>query len=209
MVRVPPTPRRAPKADPVQAVKLIAGLGNPGPQYDSTRHNVGWWVVDRLVHDWGFPTFERHGDLLVSQGTRAGEAVEVVKPLSFMNRSGRALMRRLAQLSPEEFDAGRDLLVVVDDVALDAGRVRLRPKGSAGGHNGLRSIDAVLGSGEYARLRLGVGRCPPGVDLADWVLSSMPPDDEDRVVERLPDLVHAVEMWIEEGVEATMSRFNG
>lgn len=197
------------RAEPDSGLRLVAGLGNPGPQYESTRHNVGWWVVDRLVHDWHFPRFERHGDLLVSSGMRDGARVDIVKPLSYMNRSGGALRSRLMRLVDEGLDPSLDLLVVVDDAAIDVGRIRLRPRGSAGGHNGLRSIDAILGGGDYARLRVGVGRCPPGVDLADWVLAELPADDEDRVIERLPELTRAVDAWIEEGVEAAMSRFNG
>lgn len=197
------------RAEPDSGLRLVAGLGNPGPRYESTRHNVGWWVVDRLVHDWRFPRFERQDDLLVSSGMRGGARVDIVKPLSYMNRSGGALRRRLMRRIDEGFDPAHDLLVVVDDVAIDVGRIRLRPRGSAGGHNGLRSIDAVLGGGGYARLRVGVGRCPAGVDLADWVLDEVPAPDEDRIIERLPDLTQAVDVWIEEGVEAAMSRFNG
>jgi PTH1 family peptidyl-tRNA hydrolase len=186
---------------------MVVGLGNPGPEYDATRHNVGWWAVDRLVHDWGFDAFEREGDLLISRGERAGEAVEVIKPTSYMNRSGLALASRLAS-APEDFDLSRDLLVVVDDVALEVGRVRLRPQGSPGGHNGLKSIDAVVGGGGYGRLRIGVGACPRGTTLVDWVLSDMEPEDEDQVVELLPMLGEAIGVWMLEGAEAAMSRFN-
>jgi PTH1 family peptidyl-tRNA hydrolase len=122
-----------------------------------------------------------------------------------MNRSGAAL-RTLDDI--EDFDAGSDLLVVVDDAALDVGRVRLRPSGSPGGHNGLKSVSGALRSDAYARLRIGVGRRPGGVDLADWVLSPMPQEDEDVVVGLLPELTQAVEAWMTEGVEAAMNRFN-
>ena len=186
---------------------MVVGLGNPGPEYDATRHNVGWWAVDRLVHDWNFDAFERAGDLLISRGERHGETVEIIKPTSFMNRSGLALAPRLAS-APEEFDPSRDLLVVVDDVALNVGRVRLRPQGSPGGHNGLKSIDAVVGGGGYGRLRIGVGACPQGATLVDWVLSEMEPEDEDQVVELLPMLGEAIGLWMLEGAEAAMSRFN-
>jgi PTH1 family peptidyl-tRNA hydrolase len=122
-----------------------------------------------------------------------------------MNRSGAAL-RTLDDI--EDFDAGSDLLVVVDDAALDVGRVRLRPSGSPGGHNGLKAVSGALRSDAYARLRIGVGRRPGGVDLADWVLSPMPQEDEDVVVGLLPELTQAVEAWMTEGVEAAMNRFN-
>lgn len=122
-----------------------------------------------------------------------------------MNRSGAALA---PLLSLDDFDISRDLLVVVDDVALDVGRVRFRPHGSAGGHNGLKSVEAVLRTRAYPRLRIGVGGPPPGADLADWVLSPFPPEDEERIVALLEELVAAVRVWLEEGIEAAMSRFN-
>ncbi len=181
------------------------GLGNPGPEYDSTRHNVGWWVVDRLAYDWDFGPFVREGKAFESEG-RVGEAtVLLMKPATYMNRSGLAT-RRLRDLG--DFDASTDLLVVVDDAALDVGRVRFRPGGGAGGHNGLRSVSGALRSDEYGRLRIGVGRKPEGWELSDWVLSPMPEEDEEVVVGLLPGLTEAVEVWIREGVEAAMNRFN-
>jgi peptidyl-tRNA hydrolase, PTH1 family len=186
-------------------MKVAMGLGNPGPEYDATRHNVGWWVADRLAYDWSFPTFHRDGRALVSEG-RVGEAeVRLMKPTTYMNRSGLAV-RALVAL--EEFDPSEDLLVVVDDAALDVGRVRFRPDGSPGGHNGLKSVSGALQSNAYARLRIGVGKKPEGMDLADWVLAPMEEEDEDVVVALLPDLTEAVETWVSEGVEAAMSRFN-
>lgn len=186
-------------------MKVICGLGNPGPEYDATRHNVGWWLVDRISSEWGLGPFERVGPALVSGGTVGGSAVVLVKPLTFMNRSGAAL----APLRDEpDVDIARDLLVVVDDVALDVGRVRLRPSGSAGGHNGLKSIEAALGTQEYARLRVGVGSAPPGVGLADWVLSPFEPEDEEAVLALFPELVDAVRLWMDQGIEAAMSRYN-
>jgi PTH1 family peptidyl-tRNA hydrolase len=185
-------------------VKVVLGLGNPGPQYDATRHNVGWWVVDRLAHDWSAGPFRKEGPALVASGSWAGHDVRLLKPLTYMNRSGAVFgMPELREL-----DAANDLLVVVDDAALEVGRVRLRPSGSAGGHNGLKSVEAVLRSKEYARMRIGVGTKPPGVDLADWVLSSMPEADEEVVIGLLPDLARAVETWIDEGLEAARRRFN-
>jgi len=186
-------------------VKVIVGLGNPGPKYDATRHNAGWWLLDRLAYDWGFQPFTRSGPAMVTEG-RVGETrVRLVKPTTFMNRSG-AAVAMLADL--DAFDPATDLLVVVDDAALAVGRVRLRPRGSPGGHNGLKSMSGALRSDEYARLRIGVGVRPEGTDLSDWVLSPMPEADEDVVVGLLPELTHAVEAWMTEGVEAAMSRFN-
>jgi len=186
-------------------MKAVLGLGNPGPDYDATRHNVGWWVVDRLTYDWGFGPFRREGRALVSEGIVDGEEVRLVKPTTFMNRSGQAL-RSLRDV--DGFDPSEDLLVVVDDASMDVGRVRFRPAGGPGGHNGLKSIAGALRSDRYARLRIGVGRKPEGVELSDWVLSPMPDDDEEVVVTLLPELAEAVRVWMSEGVEAAMNRFN-
>lgn len=186
-------------------MKVVVGLGNPGPEYDATRHNVGWWVADRLAHDWGLGAFRRDGRILQTEGTVGEERVRLVKPLTYMNRSGQALAS-LARL--ETFDPERDLLVVVDDAALEVGRVRFRPRGGPGGHNGLKSVSGALRSNEYARLRIGVGKKPDGVDLSDWVLSEMPEEEEDVVVALLPELTEAVEVWVREGVDAAMNRFN-
>jgi len=186
-------------------MKVIVGLGNPGPEYDATRHNVGWWALDRLAYDWKFGPFRRDGRALVVDGSVGDAAVRLVKPTTYMNRSGQAL-RFLYEL--EDFDPALDLLVVVDDAALDVGRVRFRAKGSPGGHNGLKSVSGALRTDEYPRLRVGVGRKPEGMDLADWVLSPMPEEDEDVVVGLLPELTRAVVAWLEEGTETAMSRFN-
>lgn len=186
-------------------LKVVAGLGNPGPEYTATRHNVGWWLVDALADAWGFGRFRREKESAVAAGRVADHPVRLVKPLTYMNLSGRVLapLRR-----SKAFDVGRDLLVVVDDVALPPGRTRIRPEGSAGGHNGLKSVEAALGTRDYPRLRIGVGGAPPGRDLASWVLAPVPKADRQAVLDRFPELVHAVEVWIAEGVEAAMNRCN-
>lgn len=183
----------------------MIGLGNPGPEHDTTRHNVGWWVADRLAYDWGFDFFKREGQAFVTEGTVGETLVRVMKPTTYMNRSGLSL-RPLQTL--EAFDASDDLLIVVDDAALHVGRVRFRPEGGVGGHNGLKSISSALQSNDYARLRIGVGLKPDGVDLSDWVLSEMSEEDEDIVVALLPELTEAVELWIVDGSEAAMNRLN-
>jgi peptidyl-tRNA hydrolase, PTH1 family len=186
-------------------MKIVCGLGNPGPQYEETRHNVGWWVVEEAQATWRFPGFVRQGSAWISRGIVAGADVLLVEPLTFMNRSGSALLPLVQQ---DGFDTGRDLLVVVDDTALEPGRVRVRARGSAGGHNGLRSIEALLATQEYARLRVGVGAPPPGADRADWVLSPFEEADRQIIVDLLPDLVDAVRTWVEDGVEAAANRCN-
>jgi peptidyl-tRNA hydrolase, PTH1 family len=185
-------------------VKVIACLGNPGSQYSTTRHNVGWWLADELADRWVLGRFKREGSLALAAGSLDSEDVRVVKPLSFMNRSGPALVSIVRQ----GFDVQRDLLLVVDDVALDVGRVRLRASGSAGGHNGLKSVEASLRTRDYARLRIGVGAKPAGVDLSDWVLSSPSREDRRAILDLMPDLVDCVGAWVRDGVEAAMNRCN-
>ena len=186
-------------------MKVVVGLGNPGPQYDDTRHNVGWWVVDRLAYDWQFGTFEKEGRSLRTGGSVEDVSVLLIKPATYMNRSGAALVDvdRL-----DELDLGSDLLLVVDDATLDVGRVRFRPGGGTGGHNGLKSVTSVLGTDAYARLRVGVGLAPEGADLSDWVLSSMSGDDESTIVGLLPELSQAVGVWMRDGIEEAMNQFN-
>jgi peptidyl-tRNA hydrolase, PTH1 family len=186
-------------------MKLILGLGNPGPRYDATRHNVGWWTADRLAYDWGFGAFQQEGPALVAGGVVEEEEVILLKPTTYMNRSGVALRPFLGR---EGFHTSSDLLVLVDDATLDVGRVRLRPRGSAGGHNGLKSVQSVLGHADYPRLRIGVGRPPQGADLVDWVLSTMQDEDEERVLELLPELTEAIRVWVAEGIEPAMNRIN-
>jgi PTH1 family peptidyl-tRNA hydrolase len=187
------------------SVKIVAGLGNPGPEYDATRHNVGWWVVDRVCHDWGLGSFQRVGGCLVAEGTRGDERVILLKPIMYMNRSGPALRPWLVA---EGIDVAADLLVVVDDVALDVGKVRFRPDGRDGGHKGLRSVQGVLGHDSFPRLRIGVGIPPQGGDLVEWVLSPLPDDAEDQVLSLLPHMSEGIDLWVREGIEPTMSRFN-
>lgn len=186
-------------------MKAIVGLGNPGPEYDATRHNVGWWVVDRLSADWGLGPLRREGNALLAAGTLGDEQVVLIKPLTYMNRSGAALAP-LARV--EGFDFARDLLIVVDDVALDTGRMRLRSSGGSGGHNGLKSVQAAIGSQEYSRLRVGVGAPGPGEDLVARVLSAPTPEEEDEILALFPEIVDGVREWIDGDEEAAMRRLN-
>lgn len=186
-------------------MKVIVGLGNPGAEYEDTRHNVGWWVVEAARRAWSYPPFRRRGPARFSEGERSGEPVLLVEPLTYMNRSGE-VVGPLALL--EGFDVARDLLVVVDDVNLAVGRTRLRAEGSAGGHNGLRSVEAALGTRAYARLRVGVGAPPPDMDLVEWVLSPMPEEEEESVVGLLPHLVACLEAWLERGAAEAMQGCN-
>ncbi|MBR9990602.1 MAG: aminoacyl-tRNA hydrolase [Gemmatimonadetes bacterium] len=186
-------------------MKVICGLGNPGAEYEATRHNVGWWAVEEAQATWRFPEFLRLGNAWRSTGSVGAHEVLLVEPLTFMNRSG-SVLAGLARR--DDFDFTRDLLVVVDDTALDVGRVRLRSEGSAGGHNGLKSVEAALGTRQYARLRIGVGTPPPGADLADWVLSPFEERDERLIIELLPAIVDAMTVWVAEGVDAAANQVN-
>ena len=186
-------------------LKVVVGLGNPGPEYTGTRHNVGWWLLDALAEAWGLGRFKREKKAAVAAGRVGEHSVRLVKPLTYMNLSGQAVAP-LARMNA--FDTSRDLLVVVDDVALPPGRVRFRPEGSAGGHNGLRSIEQALGTRAYPRLRIGVGEKPPRWELADWVLSAPSKQDRETILDLFPDLVEGVGVWMREGTEAAMNRHN-
>jgi peptidyl-tRNA hydrolase, PTH1 family len=185
--------------------KTVLCLGNPGPEYAATRHNVGWWLADRFAEAYDLGRFKQQGVAGVARGRVDGISLQVVKPHTYMNRSGR-VVEGLARR--EDFDLRDDLLVVVDDVALEPGRIRFRPSGSAGGHNGLKSIQAALGTVEYARLRIGVGGPPPEWDMVDWVLSVPSHAERKLILERLDEVVDCVRIWAVEGIEAVMNRCN-
>ena len=182
------------------------GLGNPGPEYEDTRHNAGFRLADRLVARWSLPPFRRGDRARQTQGSWQGFPVTILKPQTYMNRSGTAItpLRSLPG-----FDPSQHLLILVDDVALPAGRFRLRGAGSAGGHNGLKSIEGVLQQQDYARLRIGVGPPPAGADeLSDFVLGEFG-TEERMLIEGLFDpMSEAVEAWLQDGIELAMTRFN-
>ncbi len=188
-------------------MRLIVGLGNPGPEYVRTRHNAGFMLADRIASVHGLALHadawrqQFHG--LTASGMIAGEKVVVLKPMTFMNRSGLAVgeAANFYKLDPS------DVLVLVDEIALDAGVIRLRARGSAGGHNGLKDIERVLATRDYPRLRLGVD-APGRVRQVDYVLSTFSPDQRDRIDEALGQGVRAVEMWLDEGIDKAMSIFN-
>jgi PTH1 family peptidyl-tRNA hydrolase len=182
------------------------GLGNPGPEYEDTRHNAGFRLADHLAARWRMGQFRRADRAREAQGTWQDLPVRVLKPQTYMNRSGAAiaLLRSLP-----EFDPSQNLLILVDDVALPVGRFRLRGAGSAGGHNGLKSIEGVLQRQDYARLRIGVGPPPPGLDdLADFVLDEFSPEERESVSALLDPMADAVEVWLQEGIEKAMNQFN-
>ena len=189
-------------------MKVVVGLGNPGPDYERTRHNVGWWVVDHLADVWRFEGWKKDRDSRVASGSVSDRRVRLLKPQTYMNLSGAALRPYLRR---EGFSYMKDLLVIVDEVALPIGSFRIRAGGSAGGHNGLKSVEGALGSQEYARLRIGVGPEDPDRrrgDLADYVLSDFGKRESQTVRALLPTLTELVEVWLAEGAHTAMNRFN-
>ena len=178
-------------------MRAVVALGNPGPEYAATRHNVGFWVADALVAHWGFPPFRRGERARVSEGELDGTAVRLLKPMTMMNRSGAALAGLRADSA---FVPATDLLVVVDDFNIPLGTHRLRASGSAGGHNGLKSIEGALQSQAYARLRIGVGPVPPGEPWEDFVLSPFADEEREQMEALMPHLVAAVDGWVRQGV---------
>lgn len=183
---------------------VIVGLGNPGREYDGTRHNVGFRVVTALARHNGLKLRAGRGDYLSGSGRIAGRAIELALPLTYMNLSGVAIKQVLAASGAEP----SGLLVVCDDVNLSLGALRLRRSGSDGGHNGLSSIIAQLGTEEFARLRLGVGQAPDGTDLVDHVLDGFSDGDVptvDEMVERAED---AVKLLLSRGFDVAMQEHN-
>ena len=183
---------------------IVVGLGNPGDRYRDTRHNIGFWCVDRLAGDHGIKLSRRQRRALIGEGVIEGRRIVLARPRTYVNRSGEAVAYLLTRyaVSPGQ------LLVVYDDMDLPLGKLRLRPSGSAGGHNGVKSIIDVVGSREFPRLRLGIGRPADGVHQVEHVLGTMSPDDRrgiDEAVERAADAVASV---ISEGITEAMNRFN-
>ena len=182
-------------------MKAIVGLGNPGREYAGTRHNIGFDVVDEVARRWKVQL--KPWKSVANVAVVGARGALLVEPQTFMNLSGDAVSRLSAfhKLTPE------DVLVVVDEVQLPVGRLRARRSGSAGGHNGLKSVIQHLGT-EFPRLRIGIGRGDPKWDLADHVLSRFARDERDTVADAVNRAADAVELFVEDGLEAVMSRFN-
>jgi peptidyl-tRNA hydrolase, PTH1 family len=182
-------------------VKLIVGLGNPGAEYTGTRHNLGFEVVDELARRWQLRL--RSWKAIAALVSASDRGVILGEPATYVNLSGEAVERiaTFYRVPPG------DMLVVADDVNLPLGRLRLRRSGSAGGHNGLKSIIQHVGA-EFPRLRIGVGRGDPAWDLADHVLSPFGPDEREVVAQAVFRAADAAELFVERGIDAAMSRFN-
>jgi len=185
-------------------VRLVVGLGNPGERYAGTRHNVAWRVLDELARRWRAKEVGATPVYAVRQADVAGDTVTLMQPLTFMNNAGDAVdaWQHGAQ------GPAADLLVVGDDVYLPVGTLRIRARGSSGGHRGLESIERVMGRQDFARLRIGVGAAASSADLKEHVLAGFTPEERRRIDETVMKAADAVECWVAEGVLAAMNRFN-
>ncbi len=189
-------------------VKIILGLGNPDREYALTRHNIAWWVLDHLAAVWSFDGWKRDHDALVASGVVDGIRTRLIKPQTYVNLSGAALRPYVRRPT---WSAATDLLVIADDIALPVGTYRVRRAGSSGGHNGLKSIEAALGSREYARLKIGIRPdVEPAGDRwhADYVLGPVGKEERAILTALMPTLTDAVKVWLHEGVDVAMNRFN-
>ena len=185
---------------------LVVGLGNPGRQYEATRHNMGFDVIDRLVEEHRIPQGGVKFNAMYGKGIIGGEQVLLMKPLSYMNLSGGPVrdMANYFKIDPET-----EMIVIYDDIDLEPGQLRIRKQGSAGGHNGIKSIIAHLGSDQFKRVKFGVGDKPKGWDLADWVLGRFPEELYPALREGTKRACEAVECIMTEGIESGMNKFNG
>lgn len=184
---------------------IIAGLGNPGKKYENTRHNIGYQVVDALAEKHGISILELKFKGIIGKGMIGGEKVILVKPLTYMNLSGECIREAVSYF---KIDETAELIIIADDVSLDAGQIRIRKKGSAGGHNGLKNIIAQLGHEEFMRIKMGVGEKPSGYDLADYVLGHFTKEDEKILSESRKNAVSAIETILDAGIEKAMNLYN-
>ena len=184
---------------------LIAGLGNPTREYEKTRHNVGFSVIDVLADRYNIDVSDRKHKALCGRGVIEGEKVLLLKPQTFMNLSGESIREAVDyyKIDPEE-----ELIVIYDDISLEPGQLRIRPKGSAGGHNGIKNIIAHLGTQVFKRVKVGVGEKPKGYDLADYVLSRFPKDERVLMEEAFERAGEAAICMMNDTMEHAMNRFN-
>lgn len=187
-------------------VYIIAGLGNPGKEYENTRHNIGFDVIDRLAGQENIGVLEKKHKALIGKGCVAGEKCILAKPQTFMNLSGESIRELIDYYKA---DVSTQLIVISDDISLEPGQLRIRKKGSAGGHNGLKNIIARLGTDSFIRVKMGVGEKPRGYDLADYVLGHFTREERelmDRAAERAAD---AIRMVLAQDADRAMNVFNG
>ena len=184
---------------------LVVGLGNPGDKYENTRHNAGFMAIDQLADRGDFPVQRLKFHALTHQATISGQGVLVMKPTTYMNLSGDAVAEAAAFYKVSE----EHILVLCDDVSLPVGKLRIRTQGSAGGHNGLKSIIARLGTDKFPRVKIGVGGKPhPDYDMADWVLGKVVGPDKTAIDEATPRAGQTVAGYIKDGPPKAMNQFN-
>lgn len=183
---------------------IIVGLGNPGKEYEGTRHNIGFSVIDELADTYNIRVDKTECKGITGRGVIEGNKVLLVKPQTYMNNSGECV-RAVLDYYKEDVD---NLLIIYDDICLDVGKLRLRPKGSAGGHNGIKSIISHVGTQEFCRIRFGVGDKPREYDLVDWVLGHFPKEQYADIRVGLERAVRAVGVILNKGIEEGMNEFN-
>lgn len=186
-------------------VFVIAGLGNPGSKYDNTRHNVGFDTIDHLSEKHGIKVSKLRHKALIGDGLIKNERVLLVKPQTFMNLSGESV-RALAEWFKVPLEK---LIIIYDDVDLPLGKVRIRPNGSSGTHNGMRSVIYQLQSDEFPRIRIGIDKAPEGWELADYVLSKFKPEERKIINESISNAANAADAILTSGVNAAMNLYNG
>ena len=184
---------------------IIAGLGNPGKEYAGSRHNVGFMTLDELADRYNIDVREKAHKALIGKGMIEGNKVILVKPQTYMNLSGESIRSVMDyyKTEPSEF------IVIYDDISLEPGQIRIRKKGSAGGHNGIKNIIAHLGTQEFPRIRIGVGEKPARMDLADYVLGHFSKEEKERMEQAFKDGAAAAVAMMNDGVDTAMNRFNG
>lgn len=184
---------------------IIVGLGNPTSKYDKTRHNVGFDTIDALAEKHGISLTSAKHKAICGTGSIDGEKVLLMKPQTFMNLSGEAVADAIRFY---KCDPATELLVIYDDISMEPGRLRMRAKGSAGGHNGIKNIIAHLGSENFRRIKIGVGAKPDGWDLADYVLSRFTPGERKSIDEAIDKSTDAITAIINSGFDTAMNRYN-
>jgi len=189
----------------LEEVFIVVGLGNPGPRYDNTRHNVGFDTIDMLSCKYGIKVSKLKHKALIGDGKIEGKKVILVKPQTFMNLSGESVRDILDWYKIPI----KNLIIIYDDIDLEPGKIRVRPKGSSGTHNGMRSVIYQIQSEDFPRVRIGIGKAPEGWDLADYVLSKFNADDRKVISESICKAADAVVTIVKSGVETAMNKFNG
>lgn len=184
---------------------IIAGLGNPGREYENTRHNIGFSVIDAIAGKYQINMLERKHKAVIGKGYIDGQRVILVKPLTYMNLSGESIREAVDYYKVDETS---QLVVISDDISLDVGQLRIRKKGSAGGHNGLKNIIQHLGHENFIRIRMGVSDKPQGYDLKDYVLGHFTDKEKKVLEETCEDAVQAVCMIVQGDVDGAMNRYN-